>query len=567
MLLSTRPLNDASMKIAVQCIRDFGLQAVTETIASKTNVVRLFLELESVHLLRFLMLSDVIKLVEEIQFRQMSESMDCYLPRRNYREGVHKYDTVDARFDLRYLHLPNQKRKLIEFVIDQCFQEGRVDLYTCYEKKKIWNGLLHHIHYKPKCQEAKAFVTAMRGKGNFSVYSEFEREFSKNGAVAAAEFLLSEKGSGALLRNLNYLSSRCGSEEELRKLLEVVFAREKMNSVILMQLLLMYGNYERAGRLGRTFQFVKCNLLRVHGETKKEEEKRRSLLAPWVVSMLKLEVEKKLRETLCGRLPKVYIHPEMKNYAVPLKESASQGGFGVLPSGTSLEIREGKKIRAFTYWEKVDDIDLSVIGLTEEGRQSEFSWRTMAKNQSEAITYSGDQTSGYHGGSEYFDIIVPEFRRVYPEIRYLVFCDNVFSYLNFDQCVCRAGYMVRDEKDSGEVFEPKTVHSSFTVNAPARFAYLFGIDLEKNSFIWINCVRDDSVAVAGTTPMKFLIEKFHITETLNLYTLFSLMAQEIVNTPKEADVIVAPSSSGIKISEGQEIIYEYDFERITALIH
>ena len=127
--------------------------------------------------------------------------------------------------------------------------------------------------------------------------------------------------------------------------------------------------------------------------------------------------------------------------------------------------------------------------------------------------------------------------------------------------------MVRDENDSGEVFEPKTVHSSFTVNAPARFAYLVGIDLEKNTFIWINCVRHDSVAVAGTTPMKFLIEKFHITETLNLYTLFSMMAQEIVSAPKDADVIVAPSSSGIKISEGQEIIYEYDFERIIAIIH
>ena len=44
------------------------------------------------------------------------------------------------------------------------------------------------------------------------------------------------------------------------------------------------------------------------------------------------------------------------------------------------------------------------LQLTEDGNRREFSWRTMSRHQSGAITYSGDQTSGYLGGSEYFDI-------------------------------------------------------------------------------------------------------------------------------------------------------------------
>ena len=132
-------------------------------------------------------------------------------------------------------------------------------------------------------------------------------------------------------------------------------------------------------------------------------------------------------------------YPDMKNYALPLAESTSQGGFGVLARGSHIHIGERKKIRAFTYWEKVDDIDLSVLGLTEDGRQKEFSWRTMAERQSEAITYSGDQTAGFNGGSEYFDIDTAVFRKQYPRVRYLVFCNNVYSGINFDQCLCRAG--------------------------------------------------------------------------------------------------------------------------------
>ena len=80
-----------------------------------------------------------------------------------------------------------------------------------------------------------------------------------------------------------------------------------------------------------------------------------------------------------------------------------------------------KKLRAFTYWEKVDDIDLSCFGLTDDGRRIEFSWRTMAGNQSDAITYSGDETSGYKGGSEYFDIKLEEFKKMYPAVKYIVF--------------------------------------------------------------------------------------------------------------------------------------------------
>ena len=50
-----------------------------------------------------------------------------------------------------------------------------------------------------------------------------------------------------------------------------------------------------------------------------------------------------------------------------------------------------------------------------------------------------------------------EFRKEYPDVHYMIFCDNVYSRVNFDKCFCKAGYMTRDIEDSGNVYEPKTV--------------------------------------------------------------------------------------------------------------
>ena len=98
---------------------------------------------------------------------------------------------------------------------------------------------------------------------------------------------------------------------------------------------------------------------------------------------------------------------------------------------------------------------------------------------------------------------------------------------------------------------------------------LFGIDLMTNDLVWMNLARDADTAVAGTTPMGFLIEKFHITGYLNLKILFTMLADEVVDDPEEAEVLLVPSAcdvSSYSTGKEREIIREYDFERILALL-
>lgn len=533
LLAGSRPLSERQYALVLAYILDHD--EVVPDIVSKNTLVRLLIDTKRLSLADKMNLPDVMKVVDELNYR-------------NYNNSNPKK-----------LNLKNQDRKFLTEILDRMFQGDRCDSRTCYEKKQLWNGFLHHIHYQPENEAASIFVRTMREKGNESVYSEFEKLMRENRRQEAAKLLREKKGTSVLLRNLDYIISRMDNEETEAFLSG--FPKD-CSVLILLQLLFRYESVSQGK--GRTFRFSRHNLLKVHTETPQEQDRRQSRLSEEQIKTLKSVIRSTLSERLKNRLGKVYVDPVMKNYALPLSESTSQGGFGVLSKGSRIHIGEGKKLRVFTYWERVNDIDLSVFALTEDGRKKEFSWRTMAAQQSGAITFSGDETSGYHGGSEYFDINIPEFKEQYPEYRYLVFCNNVFTGITFSKCFCKAGYMLRDEEDSGEIYEPKTIESAFLVDCESTFAYLFGIDLIKNEFIWLNQARNSNAQVAGSTSLTFLLDYFHTTEIVNVYDFFKMMAEELVEDPMEAEIVVSDHETAY--ADGAEMIREYDFEKIRAFM-
>ena len=534
LLSGSRPLSDEQYALVLEYIRVY--QYTPENCASKNTVIRLLIDSRSPGLSKFLMLSDVPKLADEL----------------NYRSTGNK--------DPDKLNLKNQDRKLLTAVIDKLIAAGKIDTRSCYEKKARWAGLLHHIHYKTSDPKGIEFLSAMRGDENHSVMSEFEKELQENGAAAGAELLARKKGSGALLRNLDYLLSRCSSDEEVKAVIGHI---DTNNTIMLLQLMFHYYTQPQSPR---TFKFIKYNKMRKHIETQEETQSRKTNLANRDRKTASATIMDLLEKNLKGKLGKVFIDPVMKNIALPLQEGASQGGFGTLTKGSRIPLPEGKKLRAFTYWEKVNDIDLSVFGLDKNLNRTEFSWRNMAFNQSEGITFSGDQTSGFDGGSEFFDIDLEAFRKLKPEIRYLIFCNNIFTNgVSFDRCVCRAGYMLRNIVDSGEVFEPKTVKSSFTINCASRFAYLFGLDLTTNDFVWLNIANENGSRIAASDNMNFLTQYFELTKIFNIYDFFALMASEIVENPTEAEIAV--TDENIAAGGSTEVIRSYDTEKITAYLN
>ena len=562
LLSGTRQLSDEQYALVKVYLTTY--HQIPDHCASKNTAMKLIVDLRDPELYKFITLSDIPKLAETLNWNS---------------RNVYKH------YSDKKLKLRNQDRKLIKKILDNMFYEFLQDrdesyivkqIIPCFEQKAKWAGLLHHIHYKTKNGLAVDFMNFMRGKENYSIMSNFEKLMRMSHVegynvtpVTAAQYLLKEKGQGALLRNLDYLVSRCFSSDEIEQIISLI---DTKNVILLYQLMLHY-HQEQPEK--RTFKFIKHSMMKLHTEGIYENQNRRTRLQKRERLYILNALSKQLQKLLSGRLGKVYISPEMENIALPIQEGASSGGYGTMTHGSRIHIPEGKKIRAFTYWEKVNDIDLSVIGLNTNNKQTEFSWRTMSwSKQSDALCYSGDQTAGYYGGSEYFDLDPVKFKAEYPEIRYLVFCNNLYSWLNggFKSCICRAGYMLRDVEDSGEVFEPKTVKSSFTINCESSFAYLFAIDLEANDFIWLNLDRNSNTQVAGTTSMGFLTQYFDILKVMNVYEFFAKQATELVLSPSSADVIVSDEELDDTIASAIndrniEVIHSYDTERIIQLMN
>ena len=189
----------------------------------------------------------------------------------------------------------------------------------------------------------------------------------------------------------------------------------------------------------------------------------------------------------------------------------------------------------------------------------------MYHEQGEEITFSGDQTSGYNGGSEFFDVDLQKFRRKHPDIRWLIFCDNIFSAgTQYKDILATGGFMTRDRMSSGEVFEPKTVDTSFRLTADSNFCYMFAIDLQDSEMIWLNLARSDRTAVAGATNMQFIMDFFDATKVFNAYDLITASATKVVDTPEKDEWIVSDNPE-IE-AEGKTVVRSWDQETMLKLL-
>ena len=197
LLGSSRPLSESNYEVVLEFLKTYI--CLIERIPCRQTAVKLLYDTGDVYrFIRHLELADTIKLVDYINY------------------------TVYHNENLKKLNLRNKDRKIITKMIDTCFEDvhNQVRIAECFEKRKIWCGLLHHIHYQPKTEEAKAFVDMIRSGKNCSVYSHFETMMRNGNVVNAAELLAYHKGNSVLIRNLNYLLSRCKTEEEAKGVLQ-----------------------------------------------------------------------------------------------------------------------------------------------------------------------------------------------------------------------------------------------------------------------------------------------------------------------------------------------------------
>ena len=546
LLASTRPVTEEQIQLIVAFMNNYDY--CPGKIASKDVALELLFISRDIRLARFIDLSDVIKLVDKINY--------------------YSYDNKK----INKLNLKNKDRKFITQVMHEIMdREASISPKTiaeCSEKKKKWKGLLHHIHFKPLNVSEKDFVNAIRYHSNSSVYSEVEFWMGNNDPRKAADILYVEKGPGAVLRNIEYFISRCNNDDDKRRILKRVHA--DANGILLMQLYLHYCFYDPNKIKPRNFVFTKFNMVKTHTETSKEFKRRKTKLSGADADLIADRIDEMLEDHYVDKVKgNVYISPKMADVALPLQETSSNFGFGALPTGSRVHIPRGKVIRIFTYWNKIDILDLSAMGLNADGsKTNNYNWTNIERWQRPYMVHSGDCCDGYTGGSEFIDLDISGYKQDHPEDKYLVFNLNVWSgRKTFESGDCHAGYMLRDSVQSGDIFEPKTVKTSYSISANSRFAYLFAVDLDKEDLVWLNVIKDSKQILAAVTSFDFLLPYIYRATHLNVYNFFNMAAEHITRRPEDADVIVSDTLIPGLDTEGKEIIHSYDAEKMLKYIN
>ncbi len=201
---------------------------------------------------------------------------------------------------------------------------------------------------------------------------------------------------------------------------------------------------------------------------------------------------------------RVYIAPELRNIIVPFSQrSASGGKTKTLTRGSRMPLsKDAKVVRGFIWWTNNDslvrvDLDLSACVYDENFNYVSHISYTRLRDNNLGCYHSGDITNGGDiNGSGVAEFIDLDIDRIVHRGRYVVF--QVYSYTGeyFSSLTnARFGYMERQEVDSGEIFEPKTVKVNMDLNVGGTVTMPVIFDCVKREFIWC----DMGVRIPQTT--------------------------------------------------------------------
>ncbi len=198
-------------------------------------------------------------------------------------------------------------------------------------------------------------------------------------------------------------------------------------------------------------------------------------------------------------LGKVYLSDAFKGYIVPFSQRSAAKALKTIVRGSKLPIdKNTKAIRAFIWWTNMDedtgptgrgrvDVDLSAAIFDENWNYMEHVSYTNLRSDKYNACHSGDITNGGpvngDGVSEFLDADIDS--AVKYGARYIVY--QVYNYTGqkySDMPHVMFGWMGREDVNSGEIYEPKTVGQKMDLSSPSTVCIPVIFDCVKREIIW-----------------------------------------------------------------------------------
>ncbi len=235
----------------------------------------------------------------------------------------------------------------------------------------------------------------------------------------------------------------------------------------------------------------------------------------------------------------VYISKELKNHLLPFSQRSASNQSFTLTRGSRVSFdKNAEAVRFFLYWKETltsDRVDVDLSTVCFDDNWNSLGHISYTRLSDGASYHSGDIQSAPHGASEFIDVNVQKYLE--KGVRYVLM--SVFSYTrqNFDEFEAFAGFMERQNVNTGEAYEPKTVKNKFSVDGKSTQNVPMIIDLKERKIIWadlglsgrqINNVENNS---EGLTAIARMIEE----SKNNTFSVFDLLEMHAQNRAESID--------------------------------
>lgn len=390
---------------------------------------------------------------------------------------------IELKTKIRFKSLNRKARRALVSALEEVINISDVKAYA-----SLWKRAFHSLHVGEFGGKVAEIAARFRNEKNVVTSETVVAEAIKSGDVKVAVNKLVNKPS-VFARSLDKLLRDSDPQTSAWVIKEFAKVVEKVDSKVLLQVL---GHFK-----GRSLNEAGERVVFTAGS------KGKALLAPslkaldksvveHIVSVIKAELKNKFAEKALLKGKKVFISPEVYSVLIPSQLASITENKKTVARGSRVpldlipEDAEKNVLRMFIHWIGQDQ-DLSAFFINED--MTEFSQVAYYNLRNSYACHSGDVTyaPAPHGGSEFLDVRMDE--ALADGMRYIAMDVRVYNgptFLKHERSF--AGFMLRNDLKSGEIFEPTTVRGKFDITLDGSTVMPCFFDMKTREMIWLDSV-------------------------------------------------------------------------------
>lgn len=351
---------------------------------------------------------------------------------------------VSLTKNTKFKTIKRKYRRAIFAAIDQVCSKNLAVISDAHANQEIWKRLGEKLHpHESNSLRVKALFAEVRGETKLypSLASQQEALFATKDKTKVLEFY--SKFPSLLGRSLDRVLREFPDIKPSE--LKVMFSSFSSRVIIgVIQQLENRGNEINLyiNKLGKSWLDKDRKLASIEESTLEDS-----------VFLLKQELSSRMKS-----YSDIHLAKEMENIALPLTDKHKSRGIGILPVGSVMNVDSTSydTLRFFIYWHQNHqrtDYDLSCLFL--DSNYTTVQTVSFRNLQAKGCKHSGDFTSAPNGAAEFIDV---EFDHIPKNVKYIIPQINLFGGETFDNVKeVFFGFMERNQKDTGNLFDPKSV--------------------------------------------------------------------------------------------------------------